>query len=300
MRAISLLVFLAVFITSCSPRTSRSSTPMPPAVTLVSTFTSTPNPTETSTFVSTDILAPTKIATETPPPPLEIVIDTNPEKLPSLTWEYATSEQFIKDLIEMDKRGLLPDVPDTAIPLSSENPIVYIPDSTLDSSFIKKYGWGSLFTISKTYPYKTLENRPWVTVGVWSTKFDGAPGFVFVNKWRNPDGTHGFLGYFSPSRRSTNLSDELNNTILYNKDIQSLLTGLYMTGLNGCNNWASYYTIGTSTFCNWYLDHSVMTLAPEVFRNWAKTGILKNTITGKDGQEKFSLPFAPVGFRSIR
>ncbi len=262
----------------------------------------TPSPTITNTSTLTPIPTATITSTPTitPKPPLEIDTDiSSPENIPFLSWEYITSQQFVKDLIVMDERGLLPKIPDTAVFITTKDSIVYIPDeppSTTDLQFTYS-GFESLFLPAWPGPYAfNINRRPFVLAGIWSTEFSGEKIYTAVNKWENSDGTNGFLGYIFRPLPTFNLTDLLSGF-----DNSSYFTvGLYFNKeQKGCEKYNSYWEKQLPEFCAWYWENLEITLAPEIFRRWKKTGILSNETIGLNGETQYLLPLAPFSAKYI-
>lgn len=281
---LSIIILCFLFSSSCS---SSFATPFISTPTLTITL----SPTTTNTPTITPTSTPIRLQTDLP-----IVTDlSDPEKIPYLSWDYINSPDFIKTIISMDDRGLLEEMPETVKPVDH---IVYRYDET--TLMIKNNGFDTLFMPDWPGPYSFINQRPWVLIGIWKTTFDNIEIFVYIDKWKNKDGTFGFLGYIVDNGLNMiNLSDLQK----YSKDTTKILLGRYFVKNEtkkqyDCDDYSK--RIGFSTFCEWYFDHPEIVLAPDIFNNWQETGILTNMMSANEERVYFLPLMPPVGYRVIR
>jgi len=282
MKKILVFAMMSILLSNCTLFNAPIFSPATNTATLTLTPTSSPTPKPTSTSTPTQI------------PPLQIALDyTNPKKIPFITWDYLTSPKFVDDLYFMEKWGMLAKIPNTAIPVTEKDTIVYMPDDHPDTAVAKKYGIDYLMNEAWPAPYGKLENRPWMVIGIWKTDFNGDTLDIIVLKWKNWDESHGFIGYITALSQLEDAQSRFTDNF-YNPNIKPEV-GAYFNKMSpkyGCGYYFSSLK-AVKEFCGWYFENPNYTLAPQIFRNWKKTGLLQNEITDSNGAKIHFLPLIP-------
>ena len=146
MKIRSFTISLLVLILFSMNMISCGATPVLPTQTSIPTITATSTP-----------VVPTKIPTESQPSTVEQIDISNPESFSTEKWDYLISPEYLKELQNKEKEGLLPSVP--------ENPY-YVKPGFLSLDFnddmplwLVKYGYNTIFSLSNEVAYLDLDKR---------------------------------------------------------------------------------------------------------------------------------------------
>jgi len=246
---------------------SCGATPVPPTQTSLPTITATSTP-----------AVPTKIPTESQPSTVEQIDISNPESFRTEKWDYLISPEYLKELQNKEKEGLLPSVPEN--PSYIKPGFMHLNFEGKPSGILKDYGQDPIFTLSNQSVYSNIDKRPYVFADIVNTELFGIKMIFLVNKWENSDGTSGFTGHFVPNYsllRKIGINTALGNIS------KGYITGGFFAKTNkvdGCLGSLKAWGVpaGTiPTFCEYYYNNQNKFLPKEIYINWKDSGNLVNT-----------------------
>lgn len=303
MKPIFVHAFMLIILSACNT----ASQPGRPtltntAVVVTSTATETPVvPTETPTTTPTE----TMMATPTSEIDKPIALNFKDlEALPSLALEQFSSDEFNKQIIDRDAKGMYPEFSPNVVVLTSPHPITLWNQDPDLVRFEQRDGvtitFEYNFTSEKEWKaWKKPERRQYQVVERYQIPIpeENRTDYGVVISVLNPDGTHGFWKDLYIPYPGENVGPNLR--VQYDfMDPARLPSPAYFRNAAACK--FTYTKLSRVPLHN--VDPECNTLdtgkIPRPFVDWSKTGKLNNIYTNPNGSKVIEIPLStPGGYR---